>query len=104
MGVAVRRDTGEKKTMRRSTLPEMPNMLDTIQSDMFNRAKKQLDEHVTVADDWQGFVSALDKSHLIMAPFCGAEACEDSIKEDSKGHQERRIRRRPQRHGREEDD
>lgn len=83
--VAVRRDTGEKKTMKRSTLPDMPGMLDTIQSDMFNRAKKQLDEHVTVSDDWEGFVSALDKSHLIMAPFCGAEVCEDAIKEDSKG-------------------
>lgn len=84
--VAVRRDTGEKLTMKKDSISgDVAKLLDTIQSDMFAKAKKELDEHISVCDDWQEFVSALDKSHLIMSPFCGIESCEDSIKDDSKG-------------------
>ncbi len=84
--VAVRRDTGEKVTLKKSSLAsDVSNLLLTIQSDMFSKAKKQLDDHLSVCDDWAGFISALDKSHLIQSPFCGVPACEESIKEDSKG-------------------
>ncbi len=48
------------------------------------RAKKELDENLTVAHNWDEFVAALDKNNMIQAPFCGVEDCEDKIKDLSK--------------------
>merc|ERR1719369_764964 len=39
---------------------------------------------LVVAHTWKEVVDALDQSKLFMAPFCGAEDCEDEIKELSK--------------------
>ena len=41
-------------------------------------------DNVVVAHTWKEVVDALDQSKLFMAPFCGAEDCEDEIKELSK--------------------
>ena len=43
-----------------------------------------MDDNVVVAHTWKEVVDALDQSKLFMAPFCGAEDCEDEIKELSK--------------------
>ena len=87
--VAVRRDTGEKLTKSGDRLEsEIPALLETIQADLFTRAKSELDKHVTVSDDWPGFLASLEKGNLIQAPFCGDEACEDEIKDLSKANVE----------------
>ena len=33
---------------------------------------------------FEDFKSELDKKNMILAPFCGAEDCEENIKTDSK--------------------
>ena len=48
-----------------------------------DRAKKELDDHVMVTEEWEEFCSGLDRKMLIMAPFCGEIPCEDLIKKDS---------------------
>jgi len=83
--VLVRRDTGQKITEKKDGLVQrMVDLLQEIQSDMFSKAKKEMDDNVVVAHGWKDVVNALDKSKLFMAPFCGAEDCEDEIKELSK--------------------
>ena len=83
--VAVRRDTGEKISMKKEGASnEVPDLLNTIQSDMFTKAKGLLDANMAIVEEWKDFCSALEKGNLIQAPFCGIESCEDSIKDDSK--------------------
>ena len=62
--------------------------LDNIQTDMFKKAKKELDDNVvrvetTDTNDaaWGEFCSALSKGKLIQAPYCNNPSCEDQIKE-----------------------
>lgn len=84
--VTVRRDNGTKTTMKKASLAQdMPKLLETIQSDLFNKAKKEMDDHVIIATKWPEFVSALEGQNLILAPFCGDQDCEEQIKEQSKG-------------------
>jgi prolyl-tRNA synthetase len=47
-----------------------------------------MDNHVSVVDEWDDFIKALDKKHIIHAPFCGRERCEDKVKELSKNNVE----------------
>ena len=47
---------------------------------MFAKAKSDMDSHLSVVEKWDAFLSALDNKHIIMAPFCGDEDCEDKIK------------------------
>ena len=83
--VLVRRDTGQKLTEKKDDLvTRVPVVLEQIQKEMFAKAKKELDENMVTVKKWDDFVTALDKSKIIMAPFCGVEDCEDEIKDLSK--------------------
>jgi len=87
--VAVRRDTGEKLTMRKAGLEDdLPALLETIQSSMFARAKQELTDHLKVVTTFDAFLSGLEAKCLLQAPFCGEIPCEDQIKELSKGDAE----------------
>ncbi|XP_074643212.1 bifunctional glutamate/proline--tRNA ligase-like [Tubulanus polymorphus] len=82
--VAVRRDTGEKLTIKEEIgADELLKLLDTIQNSLYANALKQRDEFLTVAHTWDEFCTALDQKKLIQAPFCGGCKCEDTIKKDS---------------------
>jgi len=83
--VAVRRDTGEKMTMRRAGLKDdIPALLETIQSSMFAKARQEMTDHIKVVKNFDDFLLHLENKCLLQVPFCGAEDCEDEIKEMSK--------------------
>merc|ERR1719394_1957026 len=83
--VAVRRDTGEKITMKKDNCgKEVNDLLTNIQNSLFQRAKSEMDSHLSAVEKWEDFVNALDNSHIIQAPFCGDKDCEDTIKDLSK--------------------
>jgi len=83
--VAVRRDNLEKLTMKKDNMKdELPALLETIQSSMFSKASKEMNEKVKVVTNFDDFLQGLDNKCLLQAPFCGAEECEDVIKEMSK--------------------
>ena len=83
--VAVRRDTGEKVTMRRAGVKDdLPALLETIQSALFAKAKQEMTDHLKVVTKFDDFLSNLENKCLLQAPFCGVEECEDEIKELSK--------------------
>ncbi len=82
--VLVRRDTREKTVVRiEDAMTASAQLLDTIQHDMFERAKKFRDEHIYEADTYEEFVdTANNKPGFIFAPWCGDVECENKIKED----------------------
>jgi bifunctional glutamyl/prolyl-tRNA synthetase len=82
--VAVRRDTGEKIPLKKEGCVEhLTKMLETIQSNMLERATAQLNDNMTVTTSWLTFTSMLDQQKIIQAPFCGEIKCEEKIKKDS---------------------
>lgn len=77
-----RRDTGEKGTISIAELAtDVPKLLETIQSDMYNKAEKAFREHRIVINKWDEVVPALDAKNVVLIPHCLAEKCEDKIKE-----------------------
>ncbi|XP_015906770.2 bifunctional glutamate/proline--tRNA ligase [Parasteatoda tepidariorum] len=82
--VAVRRDTGEKITLKMDSAPHsVKELLDNIHDCMFAKAKKEMDEHVVVTYDFNDLCKKLNQKCIIMAPFCGDKECEGSIKKES---------------------
>ncbi len=82
--VLVRRDTREKKVVAIDNIrEEVEAVLDIMQKDMLERARKHRDEHTYVAHDYAEFKEIFDtKSGFVKAMWCGDRACEDKIKED----------------------
>ncbi|MGI6020375.1 MAG: proline--tRNA ligase [Lachnospiraceae bacterium] len=83
--VLVRRDTREKISVKIQDAPdEVRKLLDTIQKDMFDRAKKFLDEHISEADNYDEFKKNIEeKPGFVKAFWCEELACEEKIKEDT---------------------
>ena len=84
-GVVVRRDNREKIVVPFEELTgRIPEIMAQMQQDMFDRAKKFLDEHTYTASDYDEFKDIIEnKPGLIKAMWCGDEACENKIKEDT---------------------
>ena len=84
--VAVRRDDGTKESIEvtANVGETIVKMLDKIQSEMFQKAKKLLDENVAQVESWNDFLDALENKKLLLVPFCGEVKCEEEIKALSK--------------------
>jgi len=83
--VIVRRDTREKKTVKIEELAvQIQEVLDQMHKDMFDRAYAHREEHTYVAVNYDEFKEiAARQSGFIKAMWCGSQACEDQIKEDT---------------------
>ena len=83
--VVVRRDTREKITVALEELAvKVPQILESIQDDMLEAARVHRDTHTYVARDYQEFVKTInEKPGFIKAMWCGDQACEDRIKEET---------------------
>jgi prolyl-tRNA synthetase len=81
-----RRDTKEKTTVSMEGITEtVAQLLLDIQSNLFNRAKKYRDEHITKVDTWEDFISVLDtKAGFVSAHWDGTPETEERIKEMTK--------------------
>ena len=82
--VVVRRDTREKIEVALDELEtKIPQILETIQTEMFERAKAHRDEHIWDAHNYEEFKDiAENKPGFIRGMWCEDQACEDKIKED----------------------
>jgi len=81
---SVRRDTGEKTQLSLDTLTtSIPKLLETIQNDLFTKAKSIRDAQLKRVEKWEDFVPALDTKSLVLVPWCEGVQCEDAIKERS---------------------
>ncbi len=83
--VLVRRDTREKAFVSLDEVEEKAlELLKQIQKDMFERAKAHRDAHIYEAADYEEFKEIIDtKPGFVNAMWCGEQACEDKIKEDT---------------------
>ena len=83
--IVVRRDTREKTEVAIDELPvKIKEILDTMQVEMLERARTHRDAHTYVALNYDEFKeTAATKSGFIKAMWCGDQACEDMIKEDT---------------------
>ena len=83
--VLVRRDTREKIICSLDVLEEtVEKLLETIQQDMLNRAKKHLETHTYEATDYESFKKTVqEKPGFVKAMWCGKKECEERIKEET---------------------
>lgn len=79
--VCVRRDTFEKESVSLESLTEtIPALLDEIQKNMFETARKFRDEHTADVHNMEELERQVDGGYA-KAMWCGDQACEDLIKE-----------------------
>ena len=83
--VFVRRDTREKIEVSLDDVEsKAAELLETIQADMLEKAKKHVAAHTYSAATYEEFKKTVEeKPGFIKAMWCGEQACEDKIKEDT---------------------
>jgi prolyl-tRNA synthetase len=83
--VAVRRDTAEKKMLKvdGSIGDEIKNLLEAIQSSLYEAAQKRLSENTIEANSWEDFAAAIENGKFVLAHWDGTTETEKMIKEES---------------------
>ena len=83
--VVVRRDTREKITVCIDELAEkITEILATMQTEMLERARAHREAHTYDAHNYEEFKEIVaNKPGFIRGMWCGDQACEDKIKEDT---------------------
>lgn len=83
--IIVRRDTREKTTVAIESLAEeIKNILDKMHTEMLERARTHREAHTYVATNYDEFKDVVaNKPGFVKAMWCGDQACEDKIKEET---------------------
>ena len=83
--VAARRDTFERVEVKEEQLVNAINeMLATVQKNLFNRAKKFLNENITTVKNYREFKEVLRKKRgFIKTCWCSSKECEEKVKEET---------------------
>jgi len=81
-----RRDNKTKSSLSLENLAgQIQDLLDEIQTNMFNKAKEFQQSHITKVDTWDEFIKVLDeKTGFVAAHWDGTAETEEKIKELSK--------------------
>ncbi|NMB43974.1 MAG: proline--tRNA ligase, partial [Clostridiales bacterium] len=83
--IVARRDTGEKITVSLDNIAEeVNNILETMQNDMLERARKHRDDNTSTVSNYEDFKDVIaNKQGFVKAMWCGDLACEEKIKEET---------------------
>jgi len=82
--VLVRRHNQAKTSIDMDSSSEkIASELKNIQKEMFDAAKKILDERVVRVSEYQQFKEELENGKMIDCSWCGNQTCEDKIKEET---------------------
>jgi len=80
-----RRDGGDKTTIPITDLKTaVPDLLETIQADLFRKAEAEFRAHRVQINEWKDFVPSLNAKNVCLIRHCLGGKCEDEIKELSK--------------------
>ena len=80
--VLVRRDKNEKQFESIDALATLiPELLETIQKDMFLKSKANRDARIVEADSLEGILNGVEGKNFVKAGWCGCRECEDKVKE-----------------------
>jgi len=83
--VVVRRDTGDKTPMPMDGLRErLETLLDDIQANLFERARKRTEENTFVCDSYEDYKAKVADGGLFKVHWCGGDACETRLQEDTR--------------------
>ncbi len=78
----MRRDNLEKSAISLDTLDsEILKLLDTVQKDMFLKAKNNRDTRIVEADSLEGILNGVEGKNFVKVGWCGCRECEDKVKE-----------------------
>lgn len=83
--VSVRRDKLEKEIISLDNIEEtLSSMLETMQKDMFEKAKSHREAHTYVVKDYEQYKKDLpNKPGFAKMMWCGCRECEDKLKEET---------------------
>jgi prolyl-tRNA synthetase len=82
--VLVKRHNRTKTSLNMDSLTEeISSELKNIQKEMFDAAKKILDERIVRVSEYQQFKKQLENGKMIDCSWCGNQTCEDKIKEET---------------------
>lgn len=80
--VLVRRDTGGKETCGLEKVRDrLAELLDEIQTNLFETAAKRLRDTSSKVETWDEFASAIEKGGYVYAHWCEEPDCEQKIKD-----------------------
>lgn len=82
--VLFRRDTFEKISVKLSdAAEEIEKLLNVIQKDMLEAARKRRDERIVYANSVNELLTGVEGGNFVKAGWCGDRACEDKIKTET---------------------
>ena len=82
--VCARRDTLEKTELPLdNAVDAVKALLADVQKNMLERARSRRDSRIVYADDMKGILDGVDAGNFVKAGWCGCQACEDKIKEET---------------------
>ncbi|KAL9809969.1 putative proline--tRNA ligase [Arabidopsis thaliana] len=82
----VTRDNGAKMDVKRGDLIEqVKDLLEKIQSNLYDVAKRKVEECTQKVETWDEFVEALSQKKLILAPWCDKVEVEKDVKRRTRG-------------------
>lgn len=80
----MRRDTLEKQTLPFEGIEEyVKNLLEEIQTNIYNKAKKRLDENIFPCDNYEEFKERVKDGGFFLCPWDGTEETEAQIKAET---------------------
>ena len=83
--VLVKRNTGEKKASSWESLADNCHQeLEVIQKEMLEKAIIERDARISKADNWEDFMSEINKKNLVLTPWCENKEAEETVKNKSK--------------------
>ena len=84
--VAVRRDKGNKMTIKETELVStLEKWMEDIQNNLYLSARAKLEENIRFAEQYSEFKEIMEeKRGFVKAYWCGSPECEDQIKKDTK--------------------
>jgi len=82
--VLARRDTSEKQDIKIKNIEKsIKETLETMQKEMFDKAKKELTNKITKTNDIKEFKKIINNKQIALVPFCGRVECEEEIKDNT---------------------
>lgn len=70
-------------TLNLSELSKIPEILESIQNEMFTNAKSVLHSRVIKSETWDYFLTSLNAKNLVLTPWCEQNSCEETVKKRS---------------------
>ncbi|DBA03030.1 TPA: hypothetical protein N0F65_003218 [Lagenidium giganteum] len=81
----VRRDNGAKEDIAVPDLAtKIPALLEQMQKEMLERARKERDGRIKKVLEWKDFVPALQEGCMVLTPFCNETEFEELVKTKSR--------------------